>query len=64
MEDFSKDNCPINLEDSIIHKNIITMILNISKHSSNIPNILFYGKEGKRVLIRLFLKKLFPGKVF
>ena len=64
MEDFSKDNCPVNLEDSIIHKNIIIMILNISKHSSNIPNILFYGKEGKKVLIRLFLKKLFPGKVF
>ena len=64
MEDFSKENCPINLEDSIIHKKIITMLLNIIKHSSNIPNILFYGNEGKRVLIKLFLKKLFPGKVF
>ena len=64
MEKFNTDNIPNNLEDSLIHKNIINIILNISKHDNNIPNILIYGYEGKKVLIKLLLKKIFNNKVF
>ena len=58
---FIKENIPSKLEESLLHKNICNKLILIKKH--NFPNLLFYGYEGKTILIKLFLLKLF-NKIF
>lgn len=53
--DFTKKYLPNTFEESILHKKQIIFIKNIK----NIQNTLFYGYEGKTVLINLLLNNIF-----
>jgi DNA polymerase III delta prime subunit len=52
---FSEKQIPLTIYDSILHLNNIRLIKNIEV----LQNTIFYGHEGKTVLINLLLKKIF-----
>ena len=57
-EEFIKNNIPNSFEDSLLHKQKILFLKKIKLEQ----NLLFYGYEGKRILINLYLKKIFKKK--
>lgn len=52
---FSEKQIPLKIEDTILHQNKIQLIKNINV----LQNMIFYGHEGKTVLIKLLLKNIF-----
>jgi replication factor C subunit 3/5 len=52
---FSEAQIPSKIDDTILHKNKIYLI----KNMKNLQNTIFYGYEGKTVLINLLLKNIF-----
>ena len=56
-DDFIKKYIPNSFDDSFIHKEKIIFL----KKIKNQHNLLFYGYEGKRVLINLYLKNLYKN---
>lgn len=56
-EDFIKKYIPNSLDESLLHKEKISFLKKLKLDQ----NLLFYGYEGKRILINLYLKKNFKN---
>lgn len=61
---FVDEYIPKNMNDSLFHKDEIEILKKMSKDES-IPHLIFYGPEGcgKKVLIKLFLEKVYDKQV-
>ena len=55
---FSEKYIPLQIDQSILHRDKINFIKNI-KNIKNLQHLLFYGYEGKTILINLILNNLF-----
>lgn len=53
---FNKENIPKTFDESLFHIKKIKILKNIK----SLQNIVFYGFEGKKILINLLLKQLYP----
>lgn len=59
IDKFIKENIPSTFKESILHRNICGRLLFINKNKNNFPNLLFYGNQGKKILINLLIINLF-----
>lgn len=59
IDNFTKKYIPLNFEECILHNYTITYLKNIKY----LYNIIFFGYEGKKILIKLLLYNLFNKKI-